>query len=643
MTFLYPNVLWALVLLIIPILLHFFQVRRYKKVYFTNLSFLSELTRENKSTSRLKRLLILISRLLLLLFMIVAFARPQFSKLDEEFQFSKGAIAIDNSLSTQILDKSGKPALYEVHRYVKKELEKSENEWSVYDNDGLIYNSVELEKVGLKFSNRSLLLSERIQRLKTENPELIHLISDFQKFSSDGFDYLVGDSSSNYLVHNLSLENGSNIYVDSVWLNYPIGYSTSNLISIEIVNSGNTSRNNVLLRVDRDSVQLSSMTVNLDPNARYTYVIEQNSSENLSGRYLVTLVDEYVTFDNTFYFTLPKGTKTNVLIISSTISETTYIRNVFENEQYFNLNINPLSDIDMEILNNSDFVVLNRLDQIPDWLNMQLNNSKTKLLVLPKVGCDINSYSEFLSLNIQEKDIDVASLSEKSLETPLLKGVFDNTINTTLPYFKPILEISGRYETILELESTLPVMVRNEAGYYFLLTDFQDSLTNFHKHALFLPLMYHLAQSNFTAPLYIRNGTESITLKSGLIEIESVLKFLKEGESFIGNYSIRNDELSISIPEMMNDPGFYNIVLNDSSIATLGFNNAKEESLMEFYSSEELENLLGRYSHIKIKPMEILGDEQRTEKDNNEAIWKYALLLVLLFVTIESLILRFVK
>src|ERR1700745_1818876 len=76
MSFLYPQFLWALSLLSLPVIIHLFNFRRYKKVYFTNVKFLREIQEETKSSSRLKELLILAMRCLAIACLVLAFAQP---------------------------------------------------------------------------------------------------------------------------------------------------------------------------------------------------------------------------------------------------------------------------------------------------------------------------------------------------------------------------------------------------------------------------------------------------------------------------------------------------------------------------------------------------------------------------------------
>jgi len=108
MSFLYPSFLFALGALSIPIIVHLFNFRRYKKVYFTNVRFLKEVQQESKSKSTLKRLLILASRLLALTCLVLAFAQPY---IPSNHTIKKGVrtviIYIDNSFSMQAANKNG--------------------------------------------------------------------------------------------------------------------------------------------------------------------------------------------------------------------------------------------------------------------------------------------------------------------------------------------------------------------------------------------------------------------------------------------------------------------------------------------------------------------------------------------------------
>ncbi|HEY0092535.1 MAG TPA: BatA and WFA domain-containing protein, partial [Flavobacterium sp.] len=107
MQFKHPEILYFLFLLVIPIIIHLFQLRRFKKEYFTNVRFLKELSIKTRKSSKLKKWLLLITRCLLLGAMIIAFAQPFFSAKDSKNITNELYIVLDNSFSMQAKGKKG--------------------------------------------------------------------------------------------------------------------------------------------------------------------------------------------------------------------------------------------------------------------------------------------------------------------------------------------------------------------------------------------------------------------------------------------------------------------------------------------------------------------------------------------------------
>ncbi len=106
MQFKNPEVLYFLFLLIIPILVHLFQLQKFVKVPFTNVAFLQKLVQENRKSSKLKKWLILANRLLLLLAILFSFSQPFFSDKNSNKE-QQNFIYLDNSLSTNAVGEKG--------------------------------------------------------------------------------------------------------------------------------------------------------------------------------------------------------------------------------------------------------------------------------------------------------------------------------------------------------------------------------------------------------------------------------------------------------------------------------------------------------------------------------------------------------
>ncbi|MCD4726652.1 MAG: BatA domain-containing protein, partial [Pirellulales bacterium] len=76
MEFVSPSILYALFAVSIPVIIHLFNFRKYKKVYFTNVRFIKEIKQQTKKRSQLKHLIVLLLRILAIIALVMAFACP---------------------------------------------------------------------------------------------------------------------------------------------------------------------------------------------------------------------------------------------------------------------------------------------------------------------------------------------------------------------------------------------------------------------------------------------------------------------------------------------------------------------------------------------------------------------------------------
>ena len=107
MQFKHPEILYALCLLIIPIIIHLFQLRRFQKEAFTNVAFLKQVVIQTRKSSQLKKWLTLLTRMLLLACVIIAFAQPFTSKNTSFSSTPETVIYLDNSFSLQAKGEQG--------------------------------------------------------------------------------------------------------------------------------------------------------------------------------------------------------------------------------------------------------------------------------------------------------------------------------------------------------------------------------------------------------------------------------------------------------------------------------------------------------------------------------------------------------
>jgi hypothetical protein len=200
MQFVYPGFLWALAFLAIPIIIHLFYFRRFRKVMFTNVRFLRELKEERSSRQRLRNLLVLAMRLLALGLLVLAFAQPFIPQSDTVKAGRKAvSIFIDNSFSMAALSED--VPLVEKAKQRARELVKAytlEDRFQIITNDFegrhqrllsqeealALIDEIELSPASRKLS---LVLSRQQQALATADTDLrlAYQISDFQRQVTD--------------------------------------------------------------------------------------------------------------------------------------------------------------------------------------------------------------------------------------------------------------------------------------------------------------------------------------------------------------------------------------------------------------------------------------------------------------------------
>ena len=98
-----PAFLWGLLALAIPVAVHLFNFRRYRKVYFSNVERLSAIRAESQRSSTLRRWLVLAMRCLAIIALVLAFAQPTLPGKQQALHSGSTVVSvyIDNSFSME--------------------------------------------------------------------------------------------------------------------------------------------------------------------------------------------------------------------------------------------------------------------------------------------------------------------------------------------------------------------------------------------------------------------------------------------------------------------------------------------------------------------------------------------------------------
>jgi len=672
MYFLYPAFLFALLSLAIPVVIHLFNFRKYKKVYFSNVQFLKEVQEQQASSRNLKERLILASRLLGLLFLILAFARPYIPNAHNPNAAKQQVISIfvDNSYSMETLNREG--SLLDEAKRRAKEIASAYNindrfQLLTQDFEGKhqrllsrdeFNDAVDAVKVSSQSRNLQQVISRQENLLENQigAAKSVFIISDFQKNKNDK----PVKADSNITVNLVQLKAGNlpNVAVDSAWLLSAVHRpAESEKLVVRLHNYAMEKAEKIPLKIliNGEQKALGSFSI----NARQV----QNDTLSFSGlkpgwqRGEIQLQDNPVTFDNQFYFSFNVKQQMPVLLIDGGMVNP-YLKAVFASDTFFAATRVTDGGVDYAALNNYPIVIISDVKTIATGLAQQLRTYVTKggtLVVFPSVDADLANYKSFLlALNtgypekLVTQDVKVASINRQS---PVFKNVFESfPQNPDLPSVKKYYQLSKsgvKQESLMNLatgEAFWEGYSSGKGNVYMCAVPLNEDFSNLPRHALFVPTLFRMALlSGHDQPLFYTLGTdENFEVPPVQTTEKQLLKLTKGNQSIIPDIRQQEGSTLLYVSDQLNEPGIYSLRKQDSTLATLAFNDSRAESDMSYFIAVDLEKILPN-----AKPLLTAGNGSLksvvAESNFGTQLWKLCIILALIFLLAEILLIRFYK
>ena len=646
MQFKNPEVLYFLALLIIPIIIHLFQLQKFVKVPFTNVAFLQKIAQQTRKSSRIKKWLILATRILLFSAIIFAFSQPYFS--DKKTETNQHTfIYLDNSLSTNTAGEKGNLLQIAAQEIIKNASKK--DNYSLQTNTKLYTNITfdELRKQLLKIKNttkkvdlKSILL--QISNSKKNKSNTLHkniLTSDFQNIYKKEFTNVTNTFSG----IKLQSSTKNNISVDSVFIS---NTNTTNLtVNVVIKNQGDA-KNNIPIAIFNDQKLISKQSFSIDKNANkiVSFTI-QNQSEFL-GKIEITFSDTF-SFDNTFYFSLNTTKKVNVLSIGN---DANFLSKIYTKDE-FNFTKSTLQNVNYNAIPKQQIIILNELKNIPESLSKSIIDFSKKggtVVIVPNSKIETQSYNLFLTkianTKIQSKILDTLKITNINFNHPLFKNVFSKKVrNFQYPIAKSYYPISSKNSSnIITFENNVPFISQiNTSNLYWISSSLSKENSNFLNSPLIVPVFYNFGKLSFqhSKLYYYLDDENKIDVETNLGKDE-ILTIKNSNLSFIPPQQTYQNKVSITTKNNPLETGFYHIVRKKDTLQTIAFNNPKEESLLQFL---DINNISEKNSgiHFSSSIADIFTDLNK--KNEVHWLWKWFLALAIVSLLLEILILKFYK
>ncbi|SHG72820.1 N-terminal double-transmembrane domain-containing protein [Salegentibacter echinorum] len=641
MEFKQPELLYALFLLIIPLAVHLFQLRRFEKEDFTNVKFLQKVIKQTRKSSRLKKWLVLLTRIFLLTTLILAFAQPYFPAKDTAAARSEKLIFLDNSYSMQASGKNG-PLLKSAIRSIIKNLPEDEEISLITQNkqfSRLSLSEMVNELQHLEYASQTLdfasikLKAQQIFK-STEGEKDLILISDFQ----DNLKVNVAENEEDINYHFIPFipQNIDNISLDSLILKN----REANEVTFQVKLSSSTNLNeSISVSVYDGEKLLAKSAVNFAENLKVTAEFKISSEEIQRGR--ISIEDAGLQYDNRLYFSLNKLKPARVIVIKEN-SEANFVNRILTPPE-FDLQPFKISQLDYSELNNADFVILNELETLPGALRSNLQSLKKKgvplAIVLP-IDANIKNYNSLLS-SLEAPTISGAKKQEQLITDityahPLFNDVFnEQTENFDYPKVQSSYNVIGGNKVISYQDNSGFLVELNEN--YLFTAAINNENSNFKSSPLIVPIFYKLGLSALKNPKLYYENAEAENIQIPLTtKQDEVVHLVSTEDNFIPQQRILGDNLEINTGSFALPPGNYAVTYQEKNKAYLSFNAPRTESELVYKLPKKNENS-NIHSSVEDYFKKIKAAGESTQ------LWKCFVIFALIFLVTEMLLLKFLK
>ncbi|WP_299063795.1 BatA domain-containing protein [uncultured Polaribacter sp.] len=648
MQFKNPEILYFLALLIIPIIVHLFQLQKFIKVPFTNVAFLQKLVQQTRKSSRIKKWLILATRMLLLSAIIFAFSQPYFSdKTTNNKQHN--FIYLDNSLSTNTKGEKGNLLQIAAQEIIENTSEKDvyslQTNTSFFDN--ITKNELKNELLKVKETSKKINLATVLLKFsskiknKTNNLSKFILISDLQNTYPKQFTNVTPAFSAVKLASSIK----TNISIDSVFINKT---NASNFTLNVVIKNQGVAKNNIPVAVYNNTKLVSKLSSSFEKDTQKTIQFTIQNQTTFQGKIVLNFSDAFA-FDNTFYFTLKNDQKINVLSIGN---KAEFLSKIYTKED-FNFTENTLQNTNYNRILKQQLIILNELENIPEILSnkiIEFSKNGGSLVIIPNENLNTNSYNALLKkLNagkIETKKTDSLKITNINYKHPLFENVFSKKVtNFQYPTVKNYFpNTSTNKSKIISFENNIAFIsqIKNkENNIYWVASSLNRKNSNFINSPLIVPVFYNFGKLSFNhQKLFYRVASENKIDIETAIEKNKVLRIANTENSFIPLQKQFQNKVHITTNEQPLKAGFYAILKDIDTIQKLAYNYPKEESLLNFMDINELQKANKNFT-VSSSIADIFKDINK--KNEVHWLWKWFLAMAIVSLLLEILILKFYK
>lgn len=689
MTFLNPAILFGLLAASIPIVLHFLNLRKLKKIEFSTLAFLKELQKTKIKRIKLKQWLLLLLRIAIIIFLVMAFARPtvkNFSVGNFSAAKTTAVIIVDNTFSMSVVTENGS-YLNHAKRVAKNLL----NNFQDCDEIAMIpvgelsnetakpttnFKQViqMIDELQVSFLSKTLneamiKAAQIIYQSKNFNKE-IYLLTDFQKgriYNSPkeltDLSRMIGETTRIYLVdaggkETLNLGVGEFIPNNQI---FEIGKTVS--FNARVKNYSTQNVNNSVASLFVNGKRSAQQSLNLAGGEIKEISFETTLADTGLVEITAELEDDEILQDNKRYFSVYVADKISLLILTDLTEDAKFIKLAVEDPlKKISVTANTTSQLPSLNLKNYDAIVLIGSEKNSDWKNLvDYIDRCGKVVIMPGSQSTLANFQKLCKalhvsspagavgkINSQESPLQFERID---FQNPFFADLFENKKQPQIEspdiyyYFKTFQGSKGKSMISMFDNSAFLSEYKVANGKVFLFNSAPVlSWNDFPLKGFFAPLINKLIlysaskikeQNNYLA------GQEIIADISNHSVPQIIIQKPDGVKEFVNADSLANKNfLSYSKTD---ETGTYKFYSGNKLLDYISINHDPRESVVERSSGSDYEDYLKEIRFggklILLSPKDDFSKVIYQSRFGTE-LWKYLLIAVLLLAIVESIVAR---
>jgi uncharacterized membrane protein len=691
MTFLNPAILFGLLAASIPIIIHLLNLRKLKKIEFSTLQFLKELQKNKIRKIKLKQWLLLALRVLIILCIVTAFARPTLVGVSiggtTSAAKTTAVFILDDTFSMSVIDQNGS-----YFNQAKESIKNILTQFEEGDEFGLVLVSHQPEEIVMtsniakfgedvnsttisfasgKLNNAIIKAAEVIGEAENFNKE-IYLFTDFQKgrlATENEITDLREQFGEQVRLYSFDYAGKEvfNFGIDDVKINTQI-FEKDKPVKFDatVKNYSDRAEENLVVSLFINGERLAQQSINLNSGESKTANLEATAEAIGYNEALVEIEEDDMLEDNKRFTSFYIPEKIPVLIAADNLTDTKLIEAALKSvseQGYFDLTVKIVEQISGTQLNSYQAVILLSSNFVNAQVKLnQFLTSGEGLIIFP--SSDVNSQnfiSSLNSINISASGVFVKTnqgqpihFNEVDFKHPVFENIFieEKKKQVESPdlnfYYK--INSGGNGKTIIGLEDESSFLSEYSVGGGKILLFNSPpvfSWSDFPIKSIFAPLVtksvMYLSTNNSGDQNYLAgeninvNVSERTLPQINIIGPDNNQEVISIDAQQTINYISYNNTF---------EAGNYKFLSGEKLLSIANVNPDPAESVAEYLTQSEFEEYLekinfnGRYIPIdkNENPTQMI-----LQARFGSELWRYFVIIAILLALVEMTIARNAK